>query len=227
MLFEKGQILQIGPIQLPIQWIVLLVALFISTWITEQIARKKGWEKERWSDSVLTFVIIVIIVYKFGGILFNLKQVIQNPQLIIWTTGTNLSLLMGIILGIVYFVIHAKRKKLHWLDSLNFLWITMVITLFLFTFLIKDEGRADQPINLYRAIWLGFLLVTRFSWWKQPNQTQLMVLYIGLGFGLLILSMFNINLQFVYGLTQEQWIALIPVLVGIVGLFNKKEGNHS
>ena len=239
-MLEESQILQIGPIQLPVKWVVLLLGLLFSTWVTEQIARRKGWEKERWSDLILTLVLIVIVSYKFGWILFDLKQVFQNPQMIIWTPGTNLSLGLGILIALVYSFIQVRKKELVWQDVLHFSWITFTITYFFFALLIKDYGKittnlvigistSDQssfhyhPVNFYRAVWLGILIAIRFSLWRILTFSKLMVLYIGLGFGMLVLSVFDLNNELILGMTVKQWMALIPVIVGSIGLLTKKE----
>ncbi|WP_339059993.1 hypothetical protein [Tepidibacillus marianensis] len=44
-MIDQSQILQLGPIQLPIRWLVLLLGLFIGTWASERMARKKDGKR--------------------------------------------------------------------------------------------------------------------------------------------------------------------------------------
>ncbi|TCS83509.1 prolipoprotein diacylglyceryl transferase family protein [Tepidibacillus fermentans] len=239
-MFEESQIFQIGPIQLPIQWIILFIGLFIGTLVSEQVARTKRWEKEKWSDFVFTSVLIVLVIYKFGWIMFDLKRVIQNPQAIIWTSGTNASFWLGILVAGFYFFLKVRKERFSWIDILQFLWLTFTITLFFYSFLVKDYGKAtnfflsiqadDQsrihyhPVNIYRSLWLGFFLLLFYFWRKEITYTRLMFLYIGLGFGLLIISIFDVSMNLVFGLTLEQWRNFILACIGIIGMLKKKEG---
>ncbi|MFV9511122.1 hypothetical protein [Tepidibacillus sp. LV47] len=228
-MIEANQILKIGPIQLPLQWIILFIGLFLGTFVSEQMARKKGWEKENFSDLVFTLILIVLLVYKFGWIVFDLKRVIQNPQVVIWASGTNTSFWIGILIAILYLVFQVRKKGFSWVDILQFSWFIYTITFFFYSLLIKDDGKAIQsqhlyhPVNLYKAFWLGLLLILFFRWRKEFTFTKLMLLYMGLGYGLLIISIFDVNIKLILGLTQEQWLSLLLSLIGMIGMF-KKEG---
>jgi len=222
-MIDQSQILQLGPIQLPIRWLVLFLGLFIGTLVSERMARKKGWEKDKWSDFVLTAFLITIIVYKFGWILFEIKEVIQSPQMIIWTPGTSLSLWLGVIFAVLFSIYHIKRNQLSWANVLHFSWLTAMVALFLYFLLIKDYGKTSNFVNQYRAIGLGILFVVYLRWFQNLTHFRLMLLFMGLGFGLLVLSILDINTDLILGMSQNQWIDLLLGLIGVVGISIKKE----
>ncbi|WP_339059992.1 hypothetical protein [Tepidibacillus marianensis] len=148
----------------------------------------------------------------------------QSPQMIIWTPGTPLSLWLGIIFALLFSLYQMKKKNLPWMDVFHLTWLTVMMTLFLYYLVIKEYGKMTSFVNIYRAIWLGLLFVFYARWLKNLTYSRLMLLFMGLGFGLLVLSIFDVNTDLMLGLSQNQWMALLFGLIGVIGFVKKKEG---
>lgn len=234
---DASEVLKLGPLQIPISYLLLIVGLVISAFITEKLARKRDWEKEKWTDLLIVLLFIFIILYKFGWIIFDIKSVIQNPASIIWTSGSSLGTIMAVIITILVFVYKIKKKKFPVFDVLDFSWITVTITLFMYNLIIMDYGKATtfifgvslpgesnylyHPINWYIAVFLSILLILRFVIWSKLTYVKLMYLYILLGSGLLLVSIFDVSINLYLGFTINQLAFLSMALVGGIGLIRK------
>lgn len=237
-MMDANQILSLGPLQIPVNWLILFAGLLIAVFITEKIARKRNWEKEKWSDLLLILFLSFLIVYKFGWILFDLKRVIQNPGIIIWTSGSTSSLWLAFILSALVLIYKIKKERYPIYDFFELSWLTLTITLFLYYLFIMDYGKVTSfifgvslegessylyhPVNWYKAFWLALLLIIRFGIWSKLDENHLMLLYVAFGMGLLIISIFDVSMQLYFGLTVEQWFFLIIALIGGIGLLRKK-----
>jgi len=231
---DANQVLQLGPLQIPVNWLILFAGLLIGAIITEKIARKRNWEKEHWTDLLITLFTTFLLVYKFGWALFDLKRVINNPATLLWTSGTYLSLLLAVAVTLVVFIIKVRKNKYQIFDLMDFGWLTFTITLFLYYLFIMDYGKItnfifgvsiDQnsnflyhPINWYKAFWLGILLIVRFGIWSNMSHVRLMSLYVVLGIGLLVITIFDyVTASLIIGMTIEQWVFFIITLIGGIG----------
>lgn len=234
---SADQTLQLGPLQLPVFLLVLIIGLIISTFFSEKLARNRGWEKDKWSDLIISLTLAFILIYKFGWAIFDLKRVIQNPALLIWSSGSTSSIILAVIVMVGIFLFKYRKERYPLIDVLDFVWMTIVITLFTYNLFIMDYGKTTNfitgikidgnsnflyhPVNWYRTVWLGILLLIRFFVWKEMNKSRLMYLFILLGFGLLLISVFDISVNLVYGFTVAQLAYLGLTIVGIIGLLKK------
>lgn len=234
---EANQIINLGPLQLPLSWLLLLIGLITSTYISEKIAIKRGWQKGKWSDLVITLSFIFILIYKFGWVLFDLKRVINNPSSIFWITGSTTGFAILVVLIVIAYKIY--KEKLPVIDVLDFVLISFTFTYFLISLFVMDYGKITEfftgvkieadssnlyhPVNWYRSILLGVLLIFRFIIWKNPDKSKIFQLYIFLGLGLLLVSIFDISVDLIYGLTQEQWLYILLTTIGLLGItkYNK------
>lgn len=233
---DVSQVLELGPLQIPVNWLILLIGLIIATVINERIARQRDWDKGKWSDLVVSALFIFIIISKFGWIFFDLKRVINNPSSVIWTSGSTTMSIMAFLAAILYMVYTIRKKRYSFLDFLDYVWITFTVILFLYNLIIMDYGKVTNfifgvsldgdylyhPVNWYKASLLLVLLFLRFKVWKEINNRKLMQLYLFLGAGLLFVSVLDISINLYFGLTIEQWGYLILALTGSFGLLLKK-----
>lgn len=234
---EKEQILQLGSFQLPVSILMLIIGFVVAVFITERQAIIKGWAKEKWSDLIISISLVLIIVYKFGWIIFDFGRVLKNPSSIIWMSGSTSAIILAILLALIMLFYKVKKNKYPTTDILDLAWIFVVIGMFIYNLSIIDYGKSTDfflgitmesdsnfsyhPINWYRAALLALLLTVRFIKFKTINFNNIAQLYILLGAGLLITSIFDLSVSLFLGFTYEQWTYIFVSLIG-VGLLTKK-----
>ncbi len=233
---DPNQILRLGPVQLPVHLLVLLIGLVLSTFLTERMARKRNWVKDKWTDLVISVSLLFIFFYKFGWIIFDLKRVIQSPASIIWNTSSTRIILLGAVVTMVFLIYKVRKNKYPIYDVLDFIWLIVAVTMFVYNLVIIDYGKVTtsilgihlagqssylyHPVNWYRALLIGILLIIRFRYWKDSIYTK--QLYILLGVGLLTISIFNISIHLTMGFTAKQWLYLAITFIGILGYMKNK-----
>ncbi|OEF99328.1 hypothetical protein BHF71_01685 [Vulcanibacillus modesticaldus] len=231
---DANRVLQFGLVKLPIGLLVLFVGLSVAVFITEKIARKKQLAKDEWTNIIFTLSLVFLIFYKFGWVIFDIKSVLKNPASLIWTTGSPTTILISTVVSALVFLYLIKKHKYPLFTILDLSWLTIAITLFLYNLFIVDYGKVTDlffgialqegskfnyhPINWYRVLWVGILLIVRFTKWSDLNYAKLLYLYILLGLGLLLISIFDISFNLVFGFTFNQWAFLALITLGGVGL---------
>ncbi len=233
---DANQVFQLGPLQLPAAWIIAAAGVLLATYITEKMARKSGWEKEKWSDIIITAFIVFILTYKFGDGLIAFKQLIQNPEMLLWSSGSPISLFLAIIFALITLVYKVMKGNYRILEIIRLLWVFLSITIFIYHLFILDFGKTTtfftgvslenqsqylyHPINWYKAVFIGINLVI-FYWMnsKKQDKINIFAFYLSLGTGLIILSVFDISIHVYFGFTLEQIFYLLLGIVGVAGLF--------
>jgi len=228
--------LQLGPFQFPLALGAIFIGLAISTYLVERKLDRNKWVDEKWFDLLITLVFVFVLIYKFGWAIFSIKKIIANPSLLLWTTGSTGSVLFGLFAIVMILSYKMWRDRERALDILDFSLITIIITFFVFNLLFIDYGkttnsfigiRIDEqsiftyhPVSWYKVFWLGFLLILRFRIWSKVESFKISVLYFLLGAGMLLITIFDTPINLLLGITLEQWIWLLIVLTGSIGLIN-------
>lgn len=237
---DANFILQLGPLQIPITWLIIMVGLLISTIFIEKIARKRNWKKEQWTDLLIILFTTFLLIYKFGWALFDIKRVINNPAILLWTSGSTLSIFLAITITLIILFFKIRNNKYPLFDLMDFGWLTLTFTLFIYSLFLMDYGRVTtfplgvsidktssnlyHPVNWYNSLWIGLLLIMRFSIWLRLNYIRLMSLYVMLGVGLLLISVFDhVSVaSLVFGMMIKQWIYFLLIIIGGIGFFDIK-----
>ncbi len=234
---DGDQVFQLGPTQLSAKWLILMIGMIIALFITEKIARKKGWEKDKWSDLIVIVGITFIVVYKFGWVIFDVRSVLENPASLLFTTGDTVTVVMAIGATVLMFIYSMRKNKYPLFDIFDFSWILYTVILLVYNLFIMDYGKSTNfflavaidgestylyhPINWYQAGWLGLMLIIRYRMKGAFQEIQLMYAYIVLGMGLLFISIFNFSVDMYIGFTIEQWTDILFILIGGIGLLKK------
>jgi len=235
---DENQIFQLGPLQIPVNWLVLMIGFVIAIFITERLAKKKGWEKERWSDLMITLIVSFLFVYKFGWAIFDLKRVIANPASLFWTSGNAMTIFLAVLATVIVFWLKWRKNRYPVVDLLDLSWITLTVTFFIYQLFIMDYGKTTNfitgvsineessylyhPVNWYKAIWIGILLIIRYRQKENISLVKIMYYYILLGIGLLFITLFDFSIHLILGFAIEQWIYVIVILLSSAVLVMKK-----
>lgn len=232
-MMEVNQVIKLGSLQIPISLLILSIGLFISVVIVEMLSKRKGRGiQAKWSDFVLTNLLVFLVIYKFGWIIFDLKSVIENPSLILWMSSSSLT--MALIVTLIVFLYKIRKSNYTLFEILDNLFITFIVILLTYSLIIIDYGKVTDfifgisingssdykyhPINWYKSALAIALIFLRYKWRINLNLARLMELYIILGVGLLLISILDIHPNLVYGFSLEQWLYIAITLIGSIGL---------
>lgn len=230
---EVNQVLKLGTLQIPVSLLTLSIGLFISVVIVEMLSKRKSRSTQaKWSDFVLTNLLVFLVVYKFGWVIFDLKSVIENPSLIFWMSSSSFA--MALIVTLIVFLYKIKKDNYTLFEILDNLYITIIIILLTYSLFIIDYGKATDfifgiainessdykyhPINWYKSGLAIALIFFRYKWRIDLNLAKLMELYIFLGVGLLLISILDVHPNLIYGFSLEQWVYITITLIGSIGL---------
>ena len=230
---DANQVFQIGPLQLPAAWIIAAAGVLIAVFLTEKFARNFGWDKEKWMDLTITAFLVFVLTYKFGDGILNFKQIIRQPETLLWSSGSPASMILGIVFALIAFIYKIIKGKYLIKDVFQLSWIFMVITLFIYHLFIMDYGKTTQfalgvrlsdqsqylyhPINWYQAALLGLSLILYF-WSSQQKTVNIFPFYLLIGIGSLLISILDMNIHVYFGFTLNQIFYLLLGVIGGIGL---------
>lgn len=228
-MFEP-QIISLGPVYLPLSWIALLLLTLTTVWLAERWSPARHRIKGTVSDWMPTVLLIVLLVYKFGPALFNLKQVLQNPAFLLYSSGTGLSLVLAILLAGSWLGWKVMRSAVPW-ETVDVLAIAALLTTVIYLSLFKDYGATTtawwgwrgvdyhyHPLNVYRLGLLLPLLIWLLKSWKTLDSGLAFIrtaLWSGIVFT--VTTFFDDQVgRVVLGLVPVQWAGIILALIGLV-----------
>lgn len=230
---EVNQMFKLGSLQIPITLTMLLIGLLISVLTVEMLVkRRERVYTVKWSDFVLTHLLVFLVVYKFGWIIFDLKEVIKNPSQILWISSPSLTMALAVTL--IFFFYKMRKTNYSLFEILDNLYISIIIILLTYSLVIIDYGKVTDyifgiyidgesdykyhPVNWYKSALAIALISLRYKWRTKLDLVRLIELYILLGGGLLLISIFDIQPKLFYGFSLEQWVYIIITSIGSVGL---------
>lgn len=228
-MFEP-QTISIGPVFLPLSLITLVVLIFASTWLAERCSPVKQQVKGTVSDWLPTLLLIVLLVYKFGPSLFNLKQVFQTPALLLYGSGSTASTALGLVLAGSWMGWKVVKSPRAW-EVADVIVVSGLLTAVAYHALFKDYGATMtgwwgwgggeyryHPLNIYRLILLLPPLIWALTKWKQLQGGKLFgFIMIWTGVVYTLTSFFdNQTGRLFIGLTNEQWMGILLAIIGFI-----------
>lgn len=230
-MFEP-QIISIGPVFLPITLIVLVVLIFAAAWLAERLSPERNDVKGTVSEWLPTVLLIALLVYKFGPALFSPKQMLQQPALLLYSSGTDLSTMFAVILSVGWLGWKLIQSAHPW-EAADVTAVAGLLTVVIYNGLFKDYGATMtgwwgwagddyryHPLNLYRLIVLLPLLVWVLAKWRKLDSGGLFApIMISIG-AVYTLSSFVANQtgRLILGLTMVQWAGILVALAGFTVL---------
>ena len=230
---DANQVFQIGPLQLPAAWIVAAAGVLIAVFLTEKMARNFGWDKEKWMDIAITALLVFVLTYKFGDGLLNFKQIIRQPETLLWSSGSPASMILGIGFALIAFIYKIVKGKYPYVDIVQLYWVFTAISLFIYHLFIMDYGKTTQialgvklsdhsqylyhPINWYQAALFGISIILYF-WSSKHKRVNIFPFYLLIGIGALLISILDMNIHVYFGLTLNQIFYLVLGSIGGIGL---------
>lgn len=121
-------IINIGPFAIQAAGLILLISLFIGTWLTGKFALSLGTNAEVIENSILIALVTGLLSARIGFMLQNPAVFMNNPLSLLSLTPSMLDASFGILVGILIAFIIAQKKHLPlWptLDTLTPLFLLM------------------------------------------------------------------------------------------------------
>lgn len=193
--------------------------------------------KQITTDIVLGTIIIYVVFWKFGDLLFNPSVLWTSPLSILYLNGSDKSTIIAIVFSVLYFIYKIKKHKISLYPTLDllpfgflpfFLVYNMAVPLYGYKtslpwgISISNSEIKYQPINYYLVITI-ICLVIFLSRKKSVVNTGFFfsrtVMILGAS-NLLFTFLAPVDLNII-GLSYRQLISIILVLIGIVA--NKNE----
>lgn len=242
-MMEVNQVIKLGPLQIPASLLMLSIGLLISVVIVEILSKREGrgtqvrgiharGAQAKWADFVLTHLLVFLVIYKFGWIIFDLKDVINNPSIIFWMSSSSFT--MAFVVTLIVFLYKIRRSNYSLFEILDNIFISFTVILLTYSLFIIDYGKATNfilgisikgssdytyhPINWYKSALAIALILLRYKWRINLDLVRLLELYIVLGAGLLLISILDVHPNLVYGFSLEQWAYITITLIGSIGL---------
>lgn len=230
-MFEP-QIISIGPVFLPITLIVLVILIFGAAWLTERWSPERKDVRGTVSEWLSTALLIALLVYKFGPALLNLKQVFRQPATLLYSSGTDLSTALAIILAVGWLGWKLTKSSYPW-EAADVIAVASLLTVVSYNVLFKDYGATMtgwwgwegsdyryHPLNLYRLIVLLPLLGWVLARWRKIDSGGLfapITVSIGAAYTLSSFAAYQTS-PLLFGLTLMQWAGILVALAGFTFL---------
>lgn len=222
------QLLQIGPLMLPLTWLVLAVLGFASVYVAERLSPMRWHIKGVVSGELPTAIILYLLVYKFAPVLWHLPDVFSDPIAVLLTPGTPLSMMMAIILSFAWLTWAVVRSP-YALSVADVIAFTDLLTVFSYNVIFKDLGQTTfgwwgwrgeeyryHPLHIYRLVLLAPLLVWGLLKWRKLASGYLfswIAMWSGVVYTVVSFVDYHTGATFI-GLTVVQWISIVVALAG-------------
>lgn len=234
-----SDIYKIGPFLISYKMLVIVLAGVIGYLTLLFLLKRVEINKRVVLDIVSSSIMILILTWKFGGVLFNPKQLFSNPLLILFLTGNNSTLLLGFCISAVYILYKLKNKGVPRNLFLDLISLSALPFLFIYNLLIPEYGYATRlpwgislgsekvayhPTNIYFSIAIGIIMVYAF---KSNRSIGNCILFIKtsllIGISGLLLTFLEPQLNYLMGISLKQWIFLLIIVSGFFAHYKPKK----
>lgn len=106
------EVLNIGPFLIRTSWLIITVAALVGYFMIMWMASRNTSQTKLITDIYFNSVVIVVITWKFGPLLFNPGMIIDSPLNLIYVMGTQKQVWLGIAIAGLYAYWQTKRKQI-------------------------------------------------------------------------------------------------------------------
>ena len=234
-------VFKLGPFLISYKLIIIVLSSIFGYFALVIALKKIEIDRRLILDILLSSILILILAWKFGGILFNPKQILSNPLLILFITGNTATLFLGFILSTGYIFLKLYKNGvpiLLFLDLISFSSLPFLLIYNLFTPMygyptrlpwgisLGSDNVLYHPVNFYFAIFIILISVYILREFKTiGNGILFMKASLLLGISGLVLTFISPQSNMIMGISPKQWGFAFLMTVGLVGL--KKENSTS
>ncbi|AFM42849.1 hypothetical protein Desaci_3983 [Desulfosporosinus acidiphilus SJ4] len=187
------EVLQVGPILLRIQWLIIVLSAFVGYFVIKHRLQRAGYADQRMIETIENSLYIAVAVWKFSLILFDPLTVITNPLALLYFSGGEhgIWLAAAVVCSIIYFRAQKENVSIwaygdllatgflaaivvyDWMDwVLNKQWVwvdgsEMIISLLILLVFFRKSKKIGEPYQLTQAL-LWFSLGQVFVQFLNP-----------------------------------------------------------
>ena len=235
------EILNVGPFMIKLSWLLLAISGIAGYW-----AMKFKWKKTQYVhqpilDLLFNGLMIIFFTWKLSSVLFTPSLLWKQPLSLLFSSGSLNGLLLGLLFAIIYMELKLRSYKFpRWilLDLLPYGICIMILVFSLFSWQygslttlpwgisIENPDFKYHPINIYLVI--VTLLMLGWLWKRDVSILGSGVLFFDFltfyGMGLMMISIFKTQINIVYGISEEQFLYLLMMIIGrILMLIHKRK----
>ena len=237
-------IIQFGPFMIRYDWIVFALSMTIGYTIM-----RWNWKRSTWNDlpiiePLMNAVLMILFVWKLGPIISNPSLLLTNPMIWMMFPGSNLGFQLGVFLAGIYLYLQWKKIRAPWWFVGDLMALGSIAAIFTYNLLSWKYGSLTSlpwgisiehikykyhPVNVYRLL----VTIPMFIWfWKNSRLLGegkwLLNTLIYYEMGLVIVSMFSNKTNYVFGLSAEQIIYLLGMILGVyLSTFSKTNSENT
>ena len=230
-----AEIYKIGPFLISYKLIIIVFSGVFGYLVLQMVLKKIEVNRKEISDIVTSCILILILTWKFGGVLFNPKQIISDPLFILYITGNGATLLLGFILSTIYTVFKLSKNGISKKVFLDLVSLAALPFLFLYSLFIPEYGYRTRlpwgislgnenvvyhPIHAYFAITIAIIMIYLYKEMKTIGTGNLyMKTSLLIGVSGLIFTFLSPQINYILGISQKQWMFIFLIFVG---LYNRR-----
>lgn len=226
-----NEIFSVGPFLIKYQLLITIIGSIIGYFFLVLRINKMQMDKQLITDMVLGTVIIYVIFWRFGGLLFDPRMLLDNPISILYQSSSGMSTVIALVISAFYIIYRIKKNKISVYQFLDLLPFGILPFFLIYNLAIPLYGNKTSvpwgiaisnpeikyhPINYYYAIIITCLMI--YFMLKKDNVKNNMYFTITVntvGVSVLLLSFLApIDLQII-GISYAQLLSMILILIGI------------
>ncbi|MBT2696675.1 hypothetical protein J7E79_04490 [Bacillus sp. ISL-40] len=233
-----ADVYKIGPILISFKLMIIFLS-GIFGYLTLLMAMKRSEiNRKVIMDLFSSCILILIFTWKFGGVLLNPKLLLSNPLLVLFMTGSNSTLLLGLIISIAYLAFKIYKKAIPLKLFLDLLSLSVLPSMFIYNLFIPVYGYPTRfpwgislgsenvdyhPIHIYFAITCAMIILFLYKTIKTKGSGNLfMKTAVLIGLSGLVFTFLSPQMNFIMGVSQKQWLFIFVIFVGLLTSIHKE-----
>ena len=224
--------LNIGPFAIPSKPFVIIIAIYVSLWLVENIIEELNADAEWLRSTAMNSIIVGLIGGRLVFALTHWEATLANPLAVIWPITVGYTLWGTILSGFLYLFWSAKKQQINLAKLFDLIIPSLLILIggWIIGDLLGGPGfgtPADlplfrrHPVQLYELIVIGISLII---WWQARPQKAFdgwlfLITAAALSAGLLITLRFRGGSLLILGGWQlNQLATFVSMLLSLAAL---------
>jgi prolipoprotein diacylglyceryltransferase len=228
---KMPDILQVGPIALNSNMLIYIFSLILGLFMMRLRLWRTDYAPKTVFDLMLSNVLIVVLFWKLGTILFVPSLIWTKPLQILMMTGTWKEVLLGVLIACIYTFFKLKKMEMSFLvllDLIPYGILAAVICRSLFSWQygsptnlpwgisLTEPEYQYHPINIYLLLLSAPLILWLWRGTLKLGKGKIIqefLMYYGIG--LWVISLFKVRSEGMFILSGEQISYTVMVVLGI------------
>lgn len=231
---------QVGPLLVDSRILIYILSIMVGLFSMNYILKRTRYKSKALLDLMLSNVLIVVLIWKFGAILFTPSLIWTKPFQILMLAGSWKELLLGIAAALIYTWYRLKRMEISFiffLDILSYGVVSAVICKSLLKWeygvstnapwgiSLTDPSYQYHPVNVYMLLLSTALLIWLWRYSSTLGQGRIVQEFLMFyGIGLFVISYFKISEIYLlyFSLEQLAYVGMIVLGRGIQYIIRRK-----